>query len=51
MIVGDSKLDKDLDTAINDVDIPTLDYSGEEGYEAAYEEFYKMVFEQVEALV
>jgi starch synthase len=51
VIVGDSKVDKSLDKAIADTEILTLEYSGEEGYESAYEEFYKMVFEQVEALV
>jgi len=51
VIHGDAKLDEGLAEAIKEANIPTLEYSGEEGYEASYEEFYKMVFEQVEALV
>lgn len=51
VIVGDAEIDDAFAKAIADTDIPKLDYKGEEGYEAAYEEFYKMVFEEVEALV
>ncbi|NNC83167.1 MAG: glycogen/starch synthase [Flavobacteriales bacterium] len=51
VIMGDAKVDKGLDKAIEEAGLPTLDYQGEEDYEAAYEEFYKTVFEEVEALV
>lgn len=51
VIVGEKKLNKDLAQLIEESDMPTLDFAGEEGYEKAYAEFYKTVFEEVEALV
>lgn len=51
VIKGSDELDAGLEEAIEAADLPTLAYPGEENYESAYEEFYRSVFEEVEALV
>jgi len=50
VIKGSKKLHKDLEQSIVDSGIPVLEYQGEEGYEAAYEEFYRGIFEPVEVV-
>lgn len=51
VVLGSEKVDEGLEDIIKESGLPVLAYSGEEGYEKAYEEFYKSVFEEVEALV
>jgi starch synthase len=51
VIIGSEDLDEGLADIVAASDLPVLAYSGEENYEKSYEEFYKSVFEQVEALV
>lgn len=51
VIKGSPSLGKDTDAIIDSSGLPVLSYTGEEGYEKAYEEFYREVFSEESALV